>query len=152
MLSGLTAYLDRELSAERLVGIRAANEKTIGALSAEYPHVVLALVVAAALQVAKLAMRLGAGPLQSLKQARPSKHYHLGLGQLRVRVHREFVKQNPIRGQPEINTLIWKSRGDWNGPAFDKGGHRIDPECCCSPALWREKGSGLGLIISPRSH
>lgn len=103
-LSG--AYLDRELSAERLVGIRAANEEAIGALPAEHSHVVLALVVAAALQVAKLAMRLGAGPLQSLKQTRSSKHYHLGW--LRVRVHREFVQENPITGQPEINTLIWK--------------------------------------------
>lgn len=87
MLWDLSAYLDRELSAERLVGICAANEKAIGALSAEYSYVVLALVVAAALQVAKLAVRLGAGPLQSLKQVRSSKHYYQpGLGRLRVHV------------------------------------------------------------------
>lgn len=64
------AYLDRELSAERFVGIRAANEEAIGTLPAEHSYVVLALVVVAPLQVTKLAMRLGAGPLQSLKQAR----------------------------------------------------------------------------------
>lgn len=69
-----TAYLDRELSADRLVGIGAANEKAIGPLSAKHPYVVLALVIVAALQVAKLPVRLGAGPLQSLKQPRPDKH------------------------------------------------------------------------------
>lgn len=77
MLWRLRAYLDRELPAERLVGVRAANEEAIGALPAKYSQVVLALVVVAALQVAKLEMRLGAGPQQSLKQARSSKHYQL---------------------------------------------------------------------------
>lgn len=118
MLWDLSAYLDRELSAERLVGICAANEKAIGALSAEYSYVVLALVVAAALQVAKLAVRLGAGPLQSLKQVRSSKHYYQHYYRVLVdfafTLHREkcseFVQQNPIRGRPKINTLIWESR------------------------------------------
>lgn len=109
MLSGLRAYLDRELSTERLVGIRAANEKAIGALSAENPHVVLALVRVAALQFAKLAVRLGAGPLQSLKQGKIEQTFtiaHLDSGRLRVHIRREFARQNPIGGQPEINTLV----------------------------------------------
>lgn len=77
------------MSAERLVGVCTTNEKAIGALPAEYSHVVLALIVAAPLQVAKLAMRLGAGPLQSLKRARSSKHYYLGSQRTSRHVHRE---------------------------------------------------------------
>jgi len=73
ILRGILArtYLDRKLPAERLVRIRAANQEAIGTLPAKHPHIVLALVIAAALQVAKLPVRLGAGPLQSLKQDRP---------------------------------------------------------------------------------
>jgi len=92
MFWNLWAYLDRELSAERFVGVCTANEKTIGALPAEYSHVVLALVVAAPLQVAKLAMRLGAGPLQSLEQARSSKYYYFGSRPTLRHVHCEARK------------------------------------------------------------
>lgn len=92
MLWDLCAYLDRELSAERLVGVCAANEKAIGTLSPEHSHVVLALVVAAPLQVTKLAMRIRAGPLQSLKQGKIEQTFTT-LGRLRVTytVVREFV-------------------------------------------------------------